>query len=151
MSSNRAGAWNFWYVQHDCVYILWEGRVSPRPKRLKIINHKVNKTMHSLYWVRALLCCLHVLSKTSYFPLSLVETRDDRVYWVHLRHVYSWNTLNNLWTQEPRAVIFAPHMCFSVLFDRGKFEMRAAFHSEDIGKSYFFPRWDFHFTMSLPQ
>ncbi len=58
-----------------------------------------------------------------------------RVDWVHLRHVYSWNTLNNLHTQEPRAVIFAPHMCFSVLFDRGKFEMCASFHSEDIGKS----------------
>ncbi len=52
VSANCAGAWNFWYVQHDCVNIsernkLWEGRVLPRPKRLKIINHKVNKTMHS--------------------------------------------------------------------------------------------------------
>ncbi len=27
--------------------ILWEGRLLKRPKQLKIINHKVNKTMHS--------------------------------------------------------------------------------------------------------
>ncbi len=40
-------------------------------------------------------------------------------------------TLNNLRTQEPRAVIFAP-MCFSVLLIVGNF------HSEDIGKSFFF-------------
>ncbi len=26
---------------------MWAGHVLPRPKRLKIINHKVNKTMHS--------------------------------------------------------------------------------------------------------
>ncbi len=41
----------------------------PRPKRLKIINHKVNKTMHSTVLSERLLCCLHVLLETSYFPL----------------------------------------------------------------------------------
>ncbi len=35
-------------MQPDCVNnILWEGRLLQRPKQLKIINHKVNKTMHS--------------------------------------------------------------------------------------------------------
>ncbi len=42
--------------------------------------------------------------------------------------VYSWNTWNNLRKQEPLAVIFAPHMCISVLFGRGKFEMCVPFH-----------------------
>ncbi len=46
--------------------ILWEGRLLQRPKQLKIINHKVNKTMR---WARALLCHLHMLSETSGFPL----------------------------------------------------------------------------------
>ncbi len=53
---------------------------------------------------------------------------------VHLRQL---KHLNNMRTQN-RAVIFAPHMCISVLFDLGKFEMCASFHSEDIGKSFFF-------------
>ncbi len=70
-----------------------------------------------------------------------------RVDWVHLRHVYSWNTLNNLRAQEPRAV-----MCFSVLFDRGKFEMCVSFHSDDIAKSFFFQGEIFLSPcMSLPQ
>ncbi len=34
---------------------------------------------------------------------------------------------NNLRTQEPRAMIFASHVCFSVLFDCGKFEMCTSF------------------------
>ncbi len=54
VSSNRAGARNFWYVHPDCV-----NNRSVKPihreravcfsikKQLKIINHKVNKTMHS--------------------------------------------------------------------------------------------------------
>ncbi len=54
VSSNRAGSRNFWYVQPDCV-----NNRSVKPihreravcfsikKQLKIINHKVNKTMHS--------------------------------------------------------------------------------------------------------
>ncbi len=67
-----------------------------------------------------------------------------RVDWAYLRHVNSWNTLNNLHTQEPRAVIFAPHMCFSVLFDRGKFEMCASFHSFFFSKV----RFPFHHVPS---
>ncbi len=66
------------------------------------------------------------------------------VDWVHLRHVYSWNTLNNLLTQEPRAVIFAAHV--HVLFDCGKFEMCASLHSEDIGKTFI--RFKFHLVPS---
>ncbi len=54
VSANRAGARNFWYVHPDCV-----NNRSVKPiyseravclsikKQLKIINHKVNKTMHS--------------------------------------------------------------------------------------------------------
>ncbi len=39
--------------------ILWEGRLLQRPKQLKIINHKVNKTMHST-----------ALSERTYLPPS---------------------------------------------------------------------------------
>ncbi len=53
VSANRAGARNFWYVQPDCVnnrpvkQIYSERAVCfSIKKQLKIINHKVNKTMH---------------------------------------------------------------------------------------------------------
>ncbi len=62
--------------------------------------------------------------------------RVDRVGYIW--DVYIWNTLNNLCTQEPRPVIFAPHLCFNILFDCGKFEMCASFHSENIGKRFCF-------------
>ncbi len=48
--------------------ILWEGRVLPRPKQLKIINHKVNKTMHSTVLSESA-SLLSSLSETSCFPL----------------------------------------------------------------------------------
>ncbi len=54
VSANHAGARNFSYVQRDCMsnrpvkqYIVRGPLVSQRLKQLKIINHKVNKTMHS--------------------------------------------------------------------------------------------------------
>ncbi len=52
--------------------ILWEGRVLPRPKQLKIINHKVNKTMHSTVLSERLLCCLHYRKR----PVSHLWSRD---------------------------------------------------------------------------
>ncbi len=50
--------------------ILWEGRLLQRPKQLKIINHKVNKTMDST-----------VLSESASLPpsrpVSLLWSRDE--------------------------------------------------------------------------
>ncbi len=40
------------------------------------------------------------------------EAKESNTVWVqqYIWDVYSWNTLNNLRTQEPRAMIFAPHV-----------------------------------------
>ncbi len=59
-------------------------------------------TFISIKIIIVLNCGLCALSLFSLSSCSLSVMVD----WIHLRHVYSWNTLNNLCAQEPRAVIF---------------------------------------------
>ncbi len=84
--------------------IMWEGRLLQRPKQLKIINHKVRKTMHST----ALSECASLppsLSETSCFPLMTSWRARCIQFFCWMNNViFHWLITINIYVKNSGAV-----------------------------------------------